>query len=462
MRRVLFGVVMAAAALALAHPAHAQQPPDTTAPPPTSAPAEGGATEPESGVTGGGTEGEQTPVTLPLVPVPVGCTAPALPHIVFVGKVVDRDFRSVRFEIEQIRAGQAAPFASDNQIDVRYGLDAQYLHDGERYLVSAPVDPDLGLLVSRVTPVVANFGGDEVIGVSESDVNCPAFEDPLRTLHLDGTPVESRSVEAVPRFEGADPRCGAGADRGRAGRDLPAGDVPTEHRRACTTASSTPAGAHADPVSTPAAIASRRSAIASAQSSSSICSASPRRPAVNEHSGDDRLADDVLERDRVGRELAPVAGDPLGAVGAWPPGVGLVVDDHVPVVGAHEQVDVPLEHAIADGRGDEQLAVVFGSTAPPARPAPRAPSGRVPRPIASSPMMPSAAHWAAASSSMSWPCVEIAELERAVHGAADSGAVAPALPRRELEVDGVLAKPFVGRRAGVVPAAGDPRRAVWR
>jgi hypothetical protein len=192
-RRALFGVVMASAALAVAHPAHAQ-PPATTAPPPTTpptAPPEGGATEPESGVTGGGTEGEQTPATLPLVPVPAGCTAPPLPHIVFVGQVDDSDFRSVRFEIEQIRAGQAAPFASGNEIDVRYGLDAQYLHDGERYLVSAPVDPDLGLLVSRVTPAVANFGGDEVIGVSESDVNCPAFEDPSRTLHLDGTPIEA-------------------------------------------------------------------------------------------------------------------------------------------------------------------------------------------------------------------------------------------------------------------------------
>jgi hypothetical protein len=134
-------------------------------------------------------------VTLPLVPVPEGCTAPPLPHIVFVGKVIDRDFRSVRFEIEQIRAGQPAPFASGNEIDVRYGLDAQYLRDGERYLVSAPVDPDLGLLVSRVTPVVANFGGDEVIGVSESDVNCPKFEDPMRTLHLDGTPVEASKLK---------------------------------------------------------------------------------------------------------------------------------------------------------------------------------------------------------------------------------------------------------------------------
>ena len=195
MRRVLFGLLLAGAGFALAWRADAQQPPDTTAPPPTSVPPEGGATEPESGVTGGGTEGEQTPATLPLVPVPEGCTAPPLPHIVFVGKVVDRDFRSVRFEIEQIRAGQATPFASGNEIDVRYGLDAQYLHDGERYLVSAPVDADLGLLVSRVTPVVENFGGEEVIGVSESDVNCPAYENPLRTLHLDGTPVEASAIK---------------------------------------------------------------------------------------------------------------------------------------------------------------------------------------------------------------------------------------------------------------------------
>ena len=194
-RRFLFGVLVAGAALGLAGPAHAQQPPASTAPPPTTTPPEGGETEPESGVTGGGTEGEQTPATLPLVPVPEGCTAPLLPHVVFVGKVLDRDFRSVRFEIEQIRAGAAAPFASGDEIDVRYGLDAQYLHDGERYLVSAPVDPDLGLLVSRVTPVVENFGGDEVIGVSESDVNCPAFESPLRTLHLDGTAVEADPLE---------------------------------------------------------------------------------------------------------------------------------------------------------------------------------------------------------------------------------------------------------------------------
>jgi hypothetical protein len=195
-RRVLIAGLVAAAAIALSgRPASAQEPP-----PPTTAPPPVGTSEQESGVIGGGGQGgEQPPVTLPLVPVPVGCTAPVLPHIVFIGKVDERDYRSVRFEIEQVRSGTPQPFASGNLIDIRYGLDAQYLRQGERYLVSAPVHPDLGLLVSRVTPVVENFGGDEVIGVSESDVDCPVFDDPMRTLHVDGTPVEAAVLE--PFFE---------------------------------------------------------------------------------------------------------------------------------------------------------------------------------------------------------------------------------------------------------------------
>lgn len=137
----------------------------------------------------------------PLIPVPEGCAPPPTPHVVFVGKVVDRDYRTVRFEVEQVRAGQPAPFGFDGprfgveRIDVRYGLDAQYLDDGSSYLVSAVVHPDLGLLTSRVTEPIENFGGDEVIGVSETDVDCPEFEDPMRTLHLDGTPIEANMLQ---------------------------------------------------------------------------------------------------------------------------------------------------------------------------------------------------------------------------------------------------------------------------
>lgn len=140
----------------------------------------------------------------PLVPVPEGCAAPPSPHVVFVGQVVDRDYRTIRYEIERIRAGDPAPFGFDgDEIDIRYGLDAQYLDDGSTYLVSAVVHPDLGLLTSRVTDPIEDFGGDEVIGVSETDVDCPVFEDAMRTLHVDGTPVDASVLEP---FFGAKPR----------------------------------------------------------------------------------------------------------------------------------------------------------------------------------------------------------------------------------------------------------------
>jgi hypothetical protein len=188
--RVLTAGAAIAAALAVGGAASAQEPPPTTAPPPVE--------EGESGVlVEGGVVAEQPPLTLPLVPVPTGCDAPPLPHIVFVGAVVEHDYRSVRFQIEQIRAGQAFPFSGGNVIDVRYGAEAQYLDQGERYVVGAGVDPDLGLLVSHVAPATENFGGDEVIGVSETDVTCPRFDDPARTLHLDGTEVATPLLEPL-------------------------------------------------------------------------------------------------------------------------------------------------------------------------------------------------------------------------------------------------------------------------
>lgn len=152
---------------------------------------------------GGSTGGiDETPpvVTLPLVPVPTGCTAPAQPLVVFLGTVVDRDNRTVRFRIDDIRAGATFPFGAvnrdgDEEIDVRYGLDAQYVQSGAQYVVGAVVDPDLGYLVSRTSEPTPDFGGDEVIGVSETDVACPDYEDPMTTVHPDGTPVEGSMLK---------------------------------------------------------------------------------------------------------------------------------------------------------------------------------------------------------------------------------------------------------------------------
>lgn len=169
--------------------------PDDTAP---GASEEGGLTDDASVVPGA------PPLTLPLIPVPAGCEPAPMAHVVFLGTVVDRDFRTIRYAVDQVRFGTTAPFAAPGGpdeprevLDVRYGLDVQYVDDGAQYLVGAEVDPDLGVLVSRVEPKVENFGGDEVIGVAESDVDCPQFDDPALTVHPDGTPLEGSMLQPL-------------------------------------------------------------------------------------------------------------------------------------------------------------------------------------------------------------------------------------------------------------------------
>jgi hypothetical protein len=136
---------------------------------------------------------------VPLVPVPPGCEQVPLPHVVFVGTVVDSDYRTARFEIGQVRAGDPAPFAVDSLIDVRYGLDVQYLDIGSEYLVATSPDPVLGLLVSRISEPAPNFGGDDIVGIAEAEVDCPELDDPIRTMMLDGTAIETSVL--APLFE---------------------------------------------------------------------------------------------------------------------------------------------------------------------------------------------------------------------------------------------------------------------
>jgi len=148
-----------------------------------------------------------------LVPVPVGCDAPPLPDIVFVGTVSDiavpagqpttAEFQTARYEVQQVRAGTPDSFVFNGFIDVRYGVDAKYLEVGGRYLIGASVDSSLGVLASKVRASEPLFGGDEVIGAAERDVTCPVIEDPVRTLTVDGTGVESGVLTPL---SGATPR----------------------------------------------------------------------------------------------------------------------------------------------------------------------------------------------------------------------------------------------------------------
>lgn len=143
------------------------------------------------------TSAPPTTEAVPLVPVPTGCDPPERPYIVFIGTVAEVDYRTTRFKILQIRDGRADPFTDDDMIDIRYGQDTQYLTVGETYLVGAGRDPALGILVSRVKPQVEDFGGDEVIGVSETDADCEKAESPLQTLYPDGSPIDAPLLQPI-------------------------------------------------------------------------------------------------------------------------------------------------------------------------------------------------------------------------------------------------------------------------
>ena len=82
-------------------------------------------------------------------------------------------------------------------IDVRYGPDYRFLVDGEQYLVGAGLDAVYGVLASTVRPPEPNFGGNDVIGVDDLAVDCPTLDDPIRTLQVDGTSIDSGVLSAM-------------------------------------------------------------------------------------------------------------------------------------------------------------------------------------------------------------------------------------------------------------------------
>jgi hypothetical protein len=130
-------------------------------------------------------------VSAPLIVTPAGCTAPPAPVAVFVATLADADATTARFGVEQIRAGSLDGYAVDTIVDVRYGDDIRFLHPGEQYLVGAAPDAVTGLLSSKVRLPAPLFGGDAVIGVNDTDVHCPRFEDGVKTLRADGTDVDT-------------------------------------------------------------------------------------------------------------------------------------------------------------------------------------------------------------------------------------------------------------------------------
>jgi hypothetical protein len=139
---------------------------------------------------------EPTP-RAPLLDIPEGCPTLILSDtVVLVGTVVGTDYRTVRYRIDQPRAGDLGRFASqvgsEYLVDVRYGVDAKNLHEGQQYLVGATANPNNGgMLTSKAAPEVRPIGDDEVINADETDEECPALADPNMTVHVDGAAVDS-------------------------------------------------------------------------------------------------------------------------------------------------------------------------------------------------------------------------------------------------------------------------------
>ena len=136
-----------------------------------------------------------TPVAVDqgLIPIPVGCPQPDPAAVAFVGTMIGKDdvTQVVRFRIDQLRAGSAEPWAINGLIDIRYGDDYRFLVKGEKYLVGAGSDPVYGVLSSSVRPAEPLFGGNDVVGVDDLSVACPRLDDPVRTVNLDGTSIDS-------------------------------------------------------------------------------------------------------------------------------------------------------------------------------------------------------------------------------------------------------------------------------
>ena len=143
------------------------------------------------------------PTTVPLdqglIPIPVGCPRPEPAAVAFVGTMIGKDdvTQVVRFRIDQLRAGSAAPWAINGLIDIRYGDDYRFLVKGDQYLVGARSDPVYGVLSSTVRPAEPLFGGNDVVGVDDLSVACPRLDDPVRTVNLDGTSIDSGVVSLL-------------------------------------------------------------------------------------------------------------------------------------------------------------------------------------------------------------------------------------------------------------------------
>jgi hypothetical protein len=129
-----------------------------------------------------------TSVPTAVTTVPEGCALPPVAHAVFVGTVTSLDPVAAVFTVTQVRAGSLDGYINANSVEVRYGRDVKYLKKNQTYIVGVALDIVTSKLSSTIRDSNELFGGAEVAG---SIVRCPKFEAAARTLHSNGTSIDS-------------------------------------------------------------------------------------------------------------------------------------------------------------------------------------------------------------------------------------------------------------------------------
>lgn len=128
--------------------------------------------------------------TLPsaVTTVPEGCDAPSTALAVFIGSVRTLSDTTAVYDVKQIRAGSLEGYVSEGTVEVRYGRDAKFLEEATTYIVGVIPDPVTLRLSSSIHDAAKLFGGADVAG---ANTVCPVFEEAARTLHIDGTAIDS-------------------------------------------------------------------------------------------------------------------------------------------------------------------------------------------------------------------------------------------------------------------------------
>jgi hypothetical protein len=127
----------------------------------------------------------------PLVVQPSGCVTPAPPVAVFEGTITDAVATTARYTVVRVLAGTLRGYEVGDRVDVRYGEETRFLQVGGTYVVGAGRAAEDGFLVSTVREPLPLFGGDAVVGLNDSDVDCITMDDPVRTLLPDGSSVDT-------------------------------------------------------------------------------------------------------------------------------------------------------------------------------------------------------------------------------------------------------------------------------